>query len=81
MVTTWQSHNAIIEVNPNVDVVLLRFAIDVIWVERGIGPAFLWLSAGEPFEDNAAAHWYHIGGAPSTIVLYVRYWEVGFLWE
>ncbi len=68
-VTTRQCYDAIIDVNP--DKVLLlprRLAVPHVRVPvLGFIPAALRSRAGEALEDDAAAHWYEVGGAERAV--------------
>lgn len=80
-ITSRKRHNAVINVDSHVDVVLLWFAVHMVWVEGSIRPAFLRLSARKAFKDQTSAHRNHVGGAPSSVVLNVGDWKVWMLWK
>ena len=56
ILTTWDGHDAIIDVDSHECFVPWRSAVDVIRVHRRVVPAFLRRGTYESLEDDAAAH-------------------------
>ncbi|KAK4928832.1 hypothetical protein LTR28_011830 [Elasticomyces elasticus] len=67
MVATRDSNDSVVDIDPDEHVVSLRLAVDVVWVEWRIVPTVSCRRTSQALDDEAAAHWDELRGAPEPV--------------